>query len=387
MCEIFQKRFRKQGKIHLFSVLESKAVSRMLERDPQLHNHSQDRVHRMRLYQEKRSDLLHRDQTLLDFANAHGYFGIHPAEGGWVCREWAPDAHQIYLTGDFNGWQKTEHPMMRLGNGCWVLYLPGETALWEGCRVKTVVEGDLSWKMRVPVCTQRVAKEAATDTWCAEVVDGRKKFHWTDDDFSPEQDLRIYKFRFNIDQQDTYREFADRILPGVKEAGYNTLRLQSGMPHSENEAAVGEICNRFAVPSQLGKPADLKYLVNKAHGMGIRVLMDFCHSEQCGAAQSLCVDYGKNETLHFLLSSLRVWMEEYHLDGFYFADVVSMLNHEDSQKGNVCLDAVIYLQLANELIRQINPKAITMTAEIPAFPDLCQPVSAGGIGFDRCMDI
>lgn len=354
----------------------------MLERDPQLYNDFQDRIRRVQLYQEKRSSLLRGDRRLPDFANAHEYFGIHPTEGGWVCREWAPDAHQVYLTGDFNGWKKTEHPMMRLGNGCWVLYLPGENALWEGCRVKTVVEGDRSRNMRVPVCARRIAKEAAVDTWCAEVVDGREPFPWTDDDFSPVQDLRIYKVRFGVDREhDAYREFADRILPAVKEAGYNTLRIQSAMPYSEDEAAVGDICNRFAVPSQFGKPVDLKYLVNKAHEMGIRVLMDFWHTEYG------CGDYEKKEVPHFLLSSLKFWMEEYHFDGFYFPDIASTMHDNGSQTGNARLAVVTYLQLVNELIHQVDSKAITLTEEIPDLPDICLAVSEGGLGFDRYIDI
>lgn len=70
----------------------------------------------------------------------HNYFGVHRVDGGWVYREWAPHAHQVFLTGEFNEWHGTSHPMMPLGNGAWVLFLAGEDALWEGCKVKTIVE-------------------------------------------------------------------------------------------------------------------------------------------------------------------------------------------------------------------------------------------------------
>lgn len=81
--------------------------------------------------------------TVRELTDTHEYYGFHQVKGGWVYREWAPDAKQVYLTGDFNGWDTTSDPMLDMGNGSWVLYLPGDDALWESCRVKTVVKSDL----------------------------------------------------------------------------------------------------------------------------------------------------------------------------------------------------------------------------------------------------
>lgn len=89
-----------------------------------------------------------------NFANAHDYFGIHPVQGGWVYREWAPEAQRMCFTGEFNGWNREQHPMMPLGNGCWVVYLPGKDTLWEGCQVETLMEGresrHIQWQIGTP---------------------------------------------------------------------------------------------------------------------------------------------------------------------------------------------------------------------------------------------
>ena len=102
---------------------------RLLELNPQLQDFAWDIDYRMQLYRDTKARLLPTGNTLNDFANAHNYFGIHHVDGGWVYREWAPNAHQLYLTGDFNGWNWTEQPMLRYGDGCWVLFLPGDDAL------------------------------------------------------------------------------------------------------------------------------------------------------------------------------------------------------------------------------------------------------------------
>jgi hypothetical protein len=91
---------------------------RILELNPQLKDFSSDIDLRMTLYRQTKERLLGKEQTLNDFANAHNYYGIHHISGGWVYREWAPSAYQLYLTGEFNGWNLTSHPLTKLDNGC-----------------------------------------------------------------------------------------------------------------------------------------------------------------------------------------------------------------------------------------------------------------------------
>jgi len=108
---------------------------RILEFNPQLKDFAGDIDLRMFLYRATKNRLLAQVGTLNEFANAHNYYGFHRTESGWAYREWAPSAYQLYLTGDFNGWNQTSHPLKKLDNGNWELLLEGEDALWDGCKV------------------------------------------------------------------------------------------------------------------------------------------------------------------------------------------------------------------------------------------------------------
>ena len=248
-------------------------------------------------------------------------------------------------------------------------------------------------------------------------------FEWTDSDFEGEDFLYIYEAHVGMAQEEgkvgTYREFADNTLPWIKECGYNTIQLMGIMEHPYYGSFGYQVSNFYAASSWFGKPEDLKYLVNKAHKMGIRVLLDVVHSHAVkNTAEGInmfdgtswqffhdgdkgdhpawgtkCFHYGKDEVIHFLLSNLKFWMTEYHFDGFRFDGVTSMLYHDhglgasfdDNNKYfslNTDVEAITYLQLANELIRQVNPKAITIAEDMSGMPGMCLPIEDGGIGFD-----
>ena len=396
---------------------------RILELNPQLEPFSGDIDLRMHLYRSTKKRILSEGQTLNDFANAHMYFGFHHVDGGWYYREWAPSAYQLYLEGDFNGWNQTSHPLTNLGNGSWELYLPGDNALWDGCKVKTVVDANLTRTEHIPLYARRVVQNKQTITFECEVVDDRKTFPWTDKDFMGEDELYIYEAHVGMAQEEgkvsSYREFADYILPRIHKAGYNTVQLMAIMEHPYYGSFGYQVSNFFAASSWFGRPEELKYLVNKAHAMGIRVLLDVVHSHAVkNTAEGInmfdgttwqffhdgpkgdhpawgtkCFDYGKTGVIHFLLSNLKFWMTEYHFDGFRFDGVTSMLYHDHALgtdftsdgkyfSYNTDTDAVTYLQLANELIRQVNPKAITIAEDMSGMPGMCLPIEDGGIGFD-----
>ena len=395
---------------------------RILELNPQLQSFSWDIDYRMELYRNAKARILGEGQTLNDFANAHNYYGIHHLENGWVYREWAPSAYQLYLEGEFNGWNQTSHPMTNIGNGTWELYL-GEEELWEGCKVKTVVDANLTRTEHIPLFARRVVQDPKTTAFTAEVTDDRKVFNWTDADFKGSDRIYIYEAHVGMAQEEgkvgTYREFADYTLPHVKQAGYNTIQLMAIMEHPYYGSFGYQVSNFFAASSWFGKPEDLKYLVNKAHEMGIRVLLDvvhshavkntaeginmfdgtewqFFHSGEKGdhpAWGTKCFDYGRTGVLHFLLSNLKFWMTEYHFDGFRFDGVTSMLYHDHGLgtdfnsndkyfSYNTHTEAITYLQLANELIRQVNPDAITIAEDMSGMPGMALPIEDGGIGFD-----
>ena len=396
---------------------------RILELNPQLAPFAGDIDLRMFLYRATRDRILKEGQSLNDFANAYEFFGFHHVDGGWYYREWAPSAYQLYLEGDFNNWNQTSHPLTPIGNGNWEIFLPGDDALWDGCKVKTVVDANMTRTEHIPLYARRAVQDKETRLFCAEVVDDRKTFQWTDQSFKGEDSLFIYEAHVGMAQEEgkvgSYREFADLILPRIKKAGYNTVQLMAIMEHPYYGSFGYQVSNFYAASSWFGKPEDLKYLINTAHSMGIRVLLDVVHSHAVkNTAEGInmfdgttwqffhdgpkgdhpawgtkCFDYGKTGVLHFLLSDLKFWMTEYHFDGFRFDGVTSMLYHDHGLgtdfntndkyfSFNTHTEAITYLQLANELIHQVNPAAITIAEDMSGMPGMCLPISDGGIGFD-----
>lgn len=396
---------------------------RVLELNPQLIPFAGDIEARMYLYNTTKARLLSEGQTLKEFANGYRYYGFHHVDGGWYYREWAPSADQLYLEGEFNAWNPTSHPLTRLDDENWEIYLPGDDALWHGCKVKTVVENNGIRTEHFPLYTRRAVQNKSNNTFDAEVVDDQVLFPWTDYGFVGEDQLYIYEAHVGMAQEEgrigTYREFADITLKHIKEAGYNTIQLMAIMEHPYYGSFGYQVANFFAASSWFGKPDDLKYLVNKAHEMGIRVLLDLVHSHAVkNTAEGIhmfdgtvwqffheggkgehpswgtkCFDYGRTGVLHFLLSNLKFWLEEFHFDGFRFDGVTSMLYHDHGLgtdfntndkyfSMNTHTEAITYLQLANELIRQVNPKAITIAEDMSGMPGMCLPIEDGGIGFD-----
>ena len=406
---------RKKGKVLL--------MYKILELNPQLVPFSSYIDERMALYKKMKKAILPKGTRLCDFANAHEYFGFHHVKGGWYYREWAPAAKALYLMGDFNGWNPESHPLKKLEDGNWEIFLKGEKTLWQGCRVKVVVETATGKQDRIPLYARRVVQDPKTVTFCAEIVDDSKTYKWTDADFAPEDKLYIYEAHIGMSAEEgkvnTYRDFADNVLPRIKKAGYNTIQLMAIMEHPYYGSFGYQVSNFYAASSWFGEPKELKRLVNKAHKMGIRVLLDLVHSHAVkNTAEGInmfdgtvwqffhdgekgehpawgtkCFNYAHHGVLHFLLSNLKFWMTEYHFDGFRFDGITSMLYHnhglgvsfDNDNKyfsENTHVEAITYLQLANELIREVNPKAITIAEDMSGMPGMCLAISDGGIGFD-----
>ncbi len=396
---------------------------KILEYNPQLQSCAWDIDLRMAMYEGAKWRLMPQGGKLSDFANAHHYYGFHHVPGGWYYREWAPHAHQLYLTGDFNNWNLTSHPLKRVGEESWEIYLPGDDALWHGCEVKVVVDANLQRLQRIPLFANRVVQKKGTTTFNAVVLDDMRQFPWTDQDFKGEEQLYIYEAHVGMAQEEgrvgTYREFADHVLPRVKKSGYNTIQLMAIMEHPYYGSFGYQVSSFFAASSWFGEAEDLKYLVNKAHEMGIRVLLDIVHSHavkntseginlfdgtvwqffhegnkgEHPAWGTKCFDYGRTGVLRLLLSNIKYWMEEYHFDGFRFDGVTSMLYHdhglgtdfgpnESYFSYNTNVDAITYLQLANEVMREVNPNAVSIAEDMSGMPGMCLPIEEGGIGFD-----
>ncbi|MBO5746610.1 MAG: alpha amylase C-terminal domain-containing protein [Clostridia bacterium] len=395
----------------------------IIEHDPYLEPFEKDIDLRLALYSKKRRELLGNGRSLKAFSNGYNYFGFHRTRSGWVYREWAPAAEAMYLTGDFNGWNAEDCPMTRLENGVFEIELKGKNALRVGQRVQAIVINSGRVLRRIPLYATRVVQDPVTYLWCAEIEDTFEKFDWTDDGFTPSQTPFIYECHIGMSGEEgkvsSYAEFKDNVLPRIKDLGYNTIQIMAVMEHPYYGSFGYQVSNFFAASSRYGESKGLKELINKAHEMGIAVLLDVVHSHAVNntneglnefdgtvyqffhegergnhsAWGTKLFNYGKNEVLHFLLSNLKYWMEVFHFDGFRFDGVTSMLYHDHGLGSafsgydmyfsmNTDTEAVTYLQLANELIHEINPNALTVAEDMSGMPGMCVPIKDGGIGFD-----
>ncbi len=380
----------------------------------------------------KMRDLTSESGSLSDFANAYKYFGLHRnSNGTWTFREWAPNATGIVLVGDFSDWQeKPEFALHRVGGGV--------SGVWEGTFPKEAMSEGQIYKMhvawpggsgeRIPAYADRVVQDPETHIFSAQIHAPRRKFKWTDAGFTPDtKPLLIYECHIGMAQEKegvgTYEEFRTNILPRIDADGYNAIQIMAIQEHPYYGSFGYHVSNFYAASSRFGTPEDLKKLIDDAHNRGIAVIMDIVHShavknenEGIGrldgtpsqyfhadpsrrehpAWDSLCFDYGKNEVIHFLLSNCKYWLEEYHFDGFRFDGVTSMLYYDhglgkafgsygDYYDGGQDTDAITYLTLANLLIHEIKPTAITIAEEMSGMPGLALPFADGGIGFDYRM--
>ncbi|MDR1654294.1 MAG: alpha amylase C-terminal domain-containing protein [Prevotellaceae bacterium] len=361
---------------------------------------------------------------LTDFASGYLYFGLHRTPEGWVFREWAPNATAIYMTGDFNGWQKTaDYRLNAVGEGNWEILLP-KNALKHGQFYKLIVEWNGGSGERIPAWTRRVVQDEQTKIFSAQVWQPEKNFVFKNKKFSPKKDpLLIYEAHIGMGSAEekvaSYEEFRLNVLPRVEELGYNCIQLMAIQEHPYYGSFGYHVSSFFAASSRFGTPEDLKALVDDAHGRGIAVIMDIVHShavkneiEGLGrfdgtpyqyfhggdrrehpAWDSLCFDYGKPAVMHFLLSNCKFWLEEYHFDGYRFDGVTSMLyrshglgedfsNYDSYYNLNQDGDAICYLTLANKLIHELDSNHITVAEDMSGMPGLARKIEDGGIGFD-----
>ena len=393
--------------------------------DPWLAPYAGDIELRMNRFKGRRYQLVGGASTLKDFANGALYFGFHRTREGWVFREWLPGAEEVRLIGDFNGWDRDSHPLERGENGVWEIVLKGPDALKHGQFVKLWIRRGSSWFERLPAYSTKVSMDEESKKLCTQIWAPEAPFAWTDEAFmkQPAPAPLIYEAHIGMAQDKegigTYQEFADKILPRIQRLGYNTVQLMAVQEHPYYGSFGYQVTNFFAAAHWYGDPEGLKNLVNKAHSMGIRVLLDVVHSHACPnlgeglqeqdgtddqyflpggqgwhpAWGTRLFNYARVEVLHFLLSNLKFWQEEYHFDGFRFDGVTSMLYHDHGLGSaftnygmyfnmNTDLEALNYLQLANELIHEVNPNATTVSEDMSGMPGMCLPIEQGGIGFD-----
>lgn len=407
----------------------TKFILPLVENDPWLEPVSDAVTQRWERFDQRMSQIKARHGNLVAFAKADDFLGFNydKKHKGWWYREWAPAADALYLAGDFNGWKQNTHPLSH-HNGIWEIFLDDETysqRFVHKSLFKVIVHGGNRILERIPVFAKRVVQDENTKDFTAQLWDPPRKYRFknTPPKFGPDVPLFIYESHIGMAQEKegvgSFAEFRKNILPLVLASGYNVIQLMAIAEHPYYGSFGYHVSNFFAPSSRFGTPEELKELIDTAHGMGLLVIMDVVHSHTVKNIReglnlfdgtdhqythagdrgdhpqwdSKLFDYGKEEVQQFLLTNLRYWLEEFRFDGFRFDGVTSMmyLHHgmgvefgspEQYFTEGVEYDAITYLQLANELIHQVNPDVISIAEDVSGMPGLCNPVRDGGIGFD-----
>lgn len=367
------------------------------------------------------------------FTRGTEIFGFNVSKDNTIVyREWAPNAQQAFLIGDFNNWNRDSHPMKKGDFGVFEIIVPpkvnGQPAIPHNSKIKISLVLPSGERIdRLPAwikyVTQDLSVSPAYDARFWNPPPG-EKYEFKHSRPKKPLSARVYEAHVGISSPElrvaTYKEFTKNMLPRIKSLGYNVIQLMAVMEHAYYASFGYQVNNFFAASSRYGPPEDLKELVDTAHSMGIVVLLDVVHSHasknvldglnefdgtdhqyfHAGARgrhelwDSRLFNYGHHEVLRFLLSNLRFWMDEYGFDGFRFDGVTSMLylhhgigtgfsgGYHEYFGADVDEEAVVYLMLANEFLHQVYPDCITVAEDVSGMPALCLPLSLGGVGFD-----
>ena len=385
-----------------------------------------EKRHRQMLEMER--EFTYRTTRLSDSCNSYLYYGLHRTNEGWVFREWAPNATAIYLLGEFNDWRKhPDYALTKVGDGNWEIKLPQE-ALEHQMLYRLLVEWNGGSGERLPSHVRRVVQDEYTKIYSAQVWEPLNPYQMRHERPKRSEYPLIYEAHIGMSTEhrrvSTFTEFRLFVLPRIVDLGYNTIQLMAVQEHPYYGSFGYQVANFFAVSSRFGTPDELKALIDTAHSMGIRVIMDIVHShavnnEVEGLSRfdgsydqyfypgnrgfhslwgSRCFDYGKHEVLNFLLSNCKYWLEEFHFDGYRFDGITSMLYwdhglNKDFTEYNLYYDgnqdenAITYLALANRVIHQVDPEAITIAEDMSGMPGVASPIEDGGMGFDYRMNM
>ncbi len=322
--------------------------------------------------------------SLYDVSDYHLFFGLHLLSDrniGWVFREWAPNATAIYIIGTMTDWKIDERFRLfrRDSPSDIVQYqlFESDSDIWERTFEKdSFKHGDL-YKLkvfwnggegeRIPTCATRVIQDAHSLIFTAQVwnPEPESAYRWRFSQLSScskplslldsDEPLLIYEAHVGMAQEEekigSFKEFEEKILPRIKDAGYNAIQFMAIQEHPYYGSFGYHVSNFFALSSRFGTPDEFKSLVDATHRVGIKVIIDIVHShavsnEVEGLSRfdgtltqffhdgergvhrlwgSRCFDYSKPMVVKFLLSNCRYWIEQYRVDGFRFDGITSML--------------------------------------------------------------
>jgi 1,4-alpha-glucan branching enzyme len=358
--------------------------------------------------------------------------GAHPSEEkgkkGFFFAVWAPNAADVHVVGDFNGWDENAHQMKRTSTGnIWTIFIPG------------VGIGSL-YKYLITTADGRKLYKADPYANFAELRPGNASrttdlsgFKWSDSswyDSIKGKDMKrmpiaIYECHIGSwmkhpdgteDGFYTYRQFADRIVEYLKEMKYTHIELIGIAEHPFDGSWGYQVTGYYAPTSRYGEPTDFMYLVNKLHKNGIGVILDWVPAHFCPDEFGLacfdgsCIyehpdprkgehpDWGtkifnleKPEVKNFLIANALFWIRKFHIDGLRVDAVASMLYLDYGKKDgqwvpnkygdNKNLEAIEFFKHFNSVVRGTYPEILTIAEESTAWPKVTAPPEEDGLGF------
>lgn len=348
---------------------------------------------------------------------------------GVVFAVWAPNAQNVSVIGNFNGWNRDNHPMhARLdSSGIWEIFIPelaaGETYKYfirsnNGYEVEKA--DPYAFRTEEPPQTASVVWDLEYKWTDGRYLNGRKK---RAEKANP---MSVYEVHLaswmRVPEEEnrslTYKEMASKLVDYVKDMEYTHVEFMPIMEHPFGGSWGYQVTGYFAPTSRFGSPQDYMYLINEFHKAGIGVLLDWVPShfpsDEHGLVyfdgthlyehadprkgfhpdwNSYIFNYGRNEVKSFLISSALFWLDMYHADGLRVDAVASMLYLDYSRKegewipnehgGNENLEAIQLIKEFNEAVYSEFPDVHTIAEESTSWPMVSKPVYAGGLGFGQ----
>jgi 1,4-alpha-glucan branching enzyme len=361
---------------------------------------------------------------LYDRLGAHAM--EHEGASGVHFAVWAPNARRVSVVGDFNRWDGRRHVMRkRVDTGVWEIFIP---ALAEGALYKYEVIG--ADGALLPLKADPVGFGAELRPSSASVVRDTTAFAWTDGEWMAarvrgdprRRPMAAYEVHLGSWRRGegnrwlTYDELAESLVPYVAGLGFTHLELMPVNEHPLDASWGYQPIGLFAPTSRFGDPAGFARFVDRCHGAGLGVLLDWVPAhfptDPHGLARfdgtalyehadprqgfhpdwnTAIYDFGRAEVVNYLIANALYWLDRYHVDGLRVDAVASMLYLDYSRQpggwepnrygGNENLEAIAFLRKLNEAVYAHHPGAITIAEESTAWPAVSRPTYAGGLGF------
>ncbi|TPE42925.1 1,4-alpha-glucan branching protein GlgB [Pontibacter mangrovi] len=365
--------------------------------------------------------------------NLYLKLGSHPMElhdrPGTYFAVWAPNAEQVSVMGEFNGWSRENHQLHARhdDSGIWEGFIPDvRTGMMYKYHIKSkyhlfhVEKSDpFAFCREVPPQTASIVSELKYAWQDQDWIDTRKEKLGKPQPYSV-YEVHLGSWRRKPEDNNrplTYRELAEELPAYVKELGFTHVELMPVMHHPFSGSWGYQITGYFAAHSLLGSPTDLMHLIDVLHQHGIGVIMDWVPShfpsDEHGLAyfdgthlfehadprkgfhpdwNSYIFNYGRNEVRSFLISNALFWLDKYHVDGLRVDAVASMLYLDYSRKagewipnehgGRENLEAISFLKDFNHAVHDNFPEVLTIAEESTAWPAVTGPLEHGGLGFN-----